>query len=462
MKVRIKNLGPLKQADFSLADLTIICGKNNSGKTYATYALFGFLEMWRKLIHIDVSDSSINKLLQDGVAYIDLQRYVDDAPSILAEAAKSYSKQLSKVFSANEAYFSNAAFSICMDSDIGLTLDKEFNQTMGSKEIEIFSLSKAEGKSSLVISLLAEQATIPHEVIKRVIRDAISEIVFSQLFPIPFIASAERTGAAIFRKELNFARNRLLDEISKSEKNINPMELLFNNKQDYALPVEKDVDFTRQLEGISKRSSFIEKNHPELLKTFSHMIGGEYSVTDNDELYFTPSSNKRVKLTMDESSSAVRSLLGIGFYLKHTAKPNDILIIDEPELNLHPENQRHIARLIAQLINVGIKVFITTHSDYIIKELNTLIMLNHDSPYIKKIMQEEGYLESELLKSESIKVYIAEKALVKVEGKTRRIRHQTLIPAKVTSEMGIDAPSFDTAINDMNRIQEAIVWGEEE
>ena len=78
---------------------------------------------------------------------------------------------------------------------------------------------------------------------------------------------------------------------------------------------------------------------------------------------------------MGESSSAVRSLLDIGFYLEHIAKKGDLLIIDEPELNLHPENQRCIARLLAKLVNYGIKVFITTHSDYIVKELNTLIML---------------------------------------------------------------------------------------
>jgi predicted ATPase len=43
MKIKIKNLGVLKQAEFTLGDLTIICGGNNTGKTYATYALFGFL-----------------------------------------------------------------------------------------------------------------------------------------------------------------------------------------------------------------------------------------------------------------------------------------------------------------------------------------------------------------------------------------------------------------------------------
>ena len=43
MKIHLKNFGILKQAEFELGDITIICGENNTGKTYAAYALFGFL-----------------------------------------------------------------------------------------------------------------------------------------------------------------------------------------------------------------------------------------------------------------------------------------------------------------------------------------------------------------------------------------------------------------------------------
>ena len=163
---------------------------------------------------------------------------------------------------------------------------------------------------------------------------------------------------------------------------------------------------------------------------------------------------------MDESSSAVRSLLDIGFYLKHGAQLGDLLIVDEPELNLHPENQRRVARLFAQLVNLGIKVFITTHSDYIIKELNTLIMLNHDKPYLKRIAEEEGYQSEELIEPEKIKVYIAQKASIKVDGNSRKTQCNTLVAAKIDPEFGIDAPSFDTTIDTMNRIQETIVWGD--
>ncbi|MFB1490053.1 MULTISPECIES: AAA family ATPase [unclassified Thiocapsa] len=136
------------------------------------------------------------------------------------------------------------------------------------------------------------------------------------------------------------------------------------------MPVKTNVEFTRQIETLVKHKSFVAHKHPDLLTDFADIIGGEYTVTRNDELYYIP-NGKRIRLSMDESSSAVRSLLDVGFYLAHVAQPGDLLIVDEPELNLHPENQRKVARLFARLLNIGVKVFITTHSDYIIKVVST-------------------------------------------------------------------------------------------
>ena len=118
-------------------------------------------------------------------------------------------------------------------------------------------------------------------------------------------------------------------------------------------------------------------------------------------------------------------------------------MVDEPELNLHPANQRRIARLFARLVNLGVKVFITTHSDYIVKELNTLIMLNHDKPHLKRIAEENGYQQSELIRSDQVKVYMAQEALVPLEaGQKRRRRGLTLVEADVDPVLGIEAPAL--------------------
>ena len=460
MNIKIKNLGVLKQAEFSLGDMTIVCGNNNTGKTYTTYALFGFLSFWQEAFYVPVKDEYISQLLKDGVVHIGLTEYVEDAEHILSEACEAYAKQLPMVFATSSDRFKTTDFQVTINSE-DIRLTDKYERRIGSANTKLFSVTKSEGSDELVVTLMEkDNIDIPKDIIIHFVGYALKDIIFSNLIPNPFIASAERTGAAIFLKELNFSRNRLLKKIVQDDKNINPRDLLSKEYQDYPLPVEKNVEFTRRLETISKDDSFIFEKHPEILSEFADIIGGKYTITQKDELYYEP-KGKRIKLTMSESSSAVRSLLDIGFYLRHVAQPGDLLMVDEPELNLHPENQRLMARLFARLVNIGIKVFTTTHSDYIIKELNTLIMLNHDKPYLKQIAEKEGYETEELISPDKIKVYIAEKELVKFDGSSRRTRIPTLILADIDSELGIEARTFDTQIETMNRIQEEIVWGEE-
>lgn len=459
MRIKIKNLGVLKQAEFSLGDMTIICGGNNTGKTYATYALFGFLSVWDQSFDIEIKEQQINQLLDEGVVYIPILEYFQNMENILAKWCEEYTTLLSKVFAVSAEHFKNTDFQVFLEKKEN-KLNQTYQQDIGSVNTNLFSIIKDKDSTDLIVTLLLdkEQIKITRLSIKSIINDALKEIIFCQFFPKPFIASAERTGAAIFRKELNFARNRLLEEISQLDQEINPSKLLFKGYDDYALPVKSNVEFTRQIETIAKKKSFIAEQHPDLLDQFADIIGGNYTVTQNDQLCYIP-KGKKINLSMNESSSGVRSLLDIGFYLNHVAQPGDLLMVDEPELNLHPENQRRVARLFAKLVNLGIKVFMTTHSDYIIKELNTLIMLNQDKPYLKTIAEREGYQQDELLSADKIKVYIAEEALIKLDGEQDLTRCQTLTEANIDPELGIEVTSFDTTIDTMNRIQEDIVWG---
>ena len=247
--------------------------------------------------------------------------------------------------------------------------------------------------------------------------------------------------------------------MGRAGQKIDPLELLFKVHQTYPSPVEDNVDFARDFEDIAKSKSFISKEHPEILADFADIVGGEYAITQNDLLYYIPKGT-RLKLTMVQSSSSVRSLLDLGFYLSCYAEKGDLLMVDEPELSLHPKNQRRIAKLFARLVNLGIKVFITTHSDYIVKELNTLIMLNHDKPHLKRIAEENGYRDNELINADQVKVYVAEKDLLDLEdGQKRRKRGHKLVPADIDPEFGIKVDSFDETIDTMNRIQRDIVWG---
>lgn len=116
MNIMLKNLGAIKQADFSLGNLTILCGNNNTGKTYVTYALFGFLSSWKENFPIDISDSVINSLLSEGTLQINTDDYIRDADEIMSKGCKEYIEQLPMVFAApDKDRFKDTEFLITFD-----------------------------------------------------------------------------------------------------------------------------------------------------------------------------------------------------------------------------------------------------------------------------------------------------------------------------------------------------------
>ena len=87
-------------------------------------------------------------------------------------------------------------------------------------------------------------------------------------------------------------------------------------------------------------------------------------------------------------------------------------------------------------MNSGVKVLITTHSDYIIKEINNLIMLNSAFEDKDEILEEFGYRTDDHLDPGVVRSYIAEK--------------ETLIHCEI-DDFGMAMSVFDETINSINR-----------
>ncbi len=75
MKFGVNNLGSIKKASIDVGDLTIICGKNNSGKSYLTYALYSFLHTVAMNLSLPISDKFFNLLVKEGFAVISAKDY---------------------------------------------------------------------------------------------------------------------------------------------------------------------------------------------------------------------------------------------------------------------------------------------------------------------------------------------------------------------------------------------------
>ena len=156
LKIRLKNLGILKHAEFSLGDLTLICGKNNTGKTYVAYALYAFLNAWRGLTEFGVNSTQIQRLLTDGGIKIGLGGYAEKADQLLAEACKRYTNQLDEVvFASTEGRFHNSDFHIEVEAiDIR---NKEFKRELGIAQERFLRYSKEQGSEELTVSLVVQR-----------------------------------------------------------------------------------------------------------------------------------------------------------------------------------------------------------------------------------------------------------------------------------------------------------------
>lgn len=459
MKFHFENLGLLDRVDLELADLTLICGENNTGKTYATYAVYGFLRSWRQILR-SILRGTLEDIIQDSREYrLDLnEMFGSKINEYLAAMGKQYLGGLPRAFAAESTAFSNTSFVPMTTRSLDFT-PKAYQQTVqaGPNGRVIATLQKAPGSNLLEILVGIKEPLLRLGGFSGFVADAIADIVFAPHLPQVHIASAERTGAAIFRKELDMARTRVIkaiNEIDSKELKRNPLQILkeIDSGTGYAWPVEDNVDFVRQLEDLDKQVGELAREHPELLQSFDEIIGGTYKVV-KQQLVFQSKGGSRQRFTMNEASSCIRALLDIGFYLRCKAKPGELFIIDEPELNLHPKSQRAFARLVSRMIHAGLKVFITTHSDYLVKELNTLIMLNQRTEHTRKVQHHHRYDDAELLDPNRVKLYMTA-VLSDRRKKTRTLKLATIYP-----DRGIAVETFDDTIETMNNIQSEIMYG---
>ncbi len=81
-------------------------------------------------------------------------------------------------------------------------------------------------------------------------------------------------------------------------------------------------------------------------------------------------------LPLARASSLVSELAPMVLYLRHLVRENDLLIIEEPESHLHPAKQAALAREIAGLVRRGVRIIMTTHSEWFLEQFANLVRLS--------------------------------------------------------------------------------------
>jgi predicted ATPase len=454
IKFIFKNIGAIEYAEVPLNDLTMIVGKNSTSKTYLTYIIWGFLDfvrndvlydrLYRKFDHLLIED---NKQLKKILRLDDL---LAEFRKVLSEAVKLY-----KDIAIPRVLAVTSDSPVIQKFDLGVYVEKislsntallNANISIDDTKIDVKQIGNEFYVAIITNSELDNNDRLD-KLIKESIFESIFRYLFDQLFPQPFIITSERTGISIFYKELDTRRSGLIEALADVEnQNIGKdINTLIKNISRYPVPVSTNMDFIRNIFDKTKSKSEIGADLKKYILQF--LTKGRYSFdkTSNQIFYTIGRGKTAVTLPIYIASSSVKSLLMLDTYINYIAQTGQILIIDEPELNLHPDNLRHMARLLAMLVNNGVKLLFTTHSDYIIKELNNLIMLeslpedarNYAIKQIKKETKAE-YQSEMFLSKDKVTCIIA-----KQDEKLGRVKTE-IAPI---NEFGIDIDIIDREIN---------------
>lgn len=444
VKYTFEKIGCIKKAEMELGNLTIIAGKNNTGKSYLTYSLYSILKCltsypsqhifrryWKDFDVTDANDEIT-------ISVQDINKYMRKYVNVISRYC---SKELYTQFAASPKQFAESE--VCCE-----LLDELLDYRLITREIKYYF-----GYKSVIYDAENKLYRITHVkdgkyfvfVLYRLIR---------KIVPSVFILSSERLGISLFYKELDLTKNRIVevlqnlpDEGHKEDYVHEPFHLEKVSAR-YAQPIKDNIAFTRDLEHIQKQKSPLADS--VFFNDIKDMMGGYYKYANNGIRFISKAKkDKAFNIPLHIASSSARGLSDLYFYLKHVAEKGQLLIIDEPESHLDTENQILMARLLARCVNAGIKVLITTHSDYIVKEFNNLIMLSQEFESKDKFFRKykRSYTENDYLKIKSVKGYTCENG--------------GLTECEVT-KYGIDMPVFDKTIDRINDISNVLVLRLEE
>lgn len=439
LKIKFKNLGPLKKGEVTIRNMTIFCGKNNTGKTYVNYLIYSILETlkdYRTNLNLN-----IDQLFKEGVQEIDVVSLFDNNfDRIIKEIANEVKENLYKVFNSKKDFFEELELEIELDKEqkreklIKLKFDR--NVTIGENKVKISNLNKAKGSNKIILIYFKEKTE------KKILEEALRRYIenFLQLCLIQeenqkYMLPTERNGLNIFYNELLRKRANIVENMDFSVEGKEEIE----NVNNYPKPVKDYLRILTELDRYDKNegNGIFVNIAKEMEK---EIIRGKYKI-DNNRIFYQTENEKELDLYI--ASSTVKTIFGIIFYLRHLIKNKDYLIIDEPELNLHPENQVKIARLLARLVNSGIKVIISTHSDYITKEFNNLLMLDNNFKNKTKIMEKYDYSKEDILERKNVGAYLFKDGI---------------LDEMEIGEEGIITKTFDEVIESINERNDDIYY----
>lgn len=375
MKLKFNNIGKINSAEIDITSISLIAGINNSGKSTAGKLLFGLAQ-------------SLNLLNDSNLLLHKVSSIYDNIRGI-------------RRFTKKQEYLSEirniSRYKILLDSDDTdnldlLSIEEEFCEAVRSllskiEDDEDGLSDNNQGKINVTIEKIHERLDLPFNS---------DSIKYSQ---INRVLLSEFSNSLISKyKGVNEANIELFEDNDDYLKlYYENGELIYNKStidvsRDYSNAIYVDDPFVLDEEdflwprlGNHHRNSLIQslmnfQNNPNYFETnyqqkaineiFSNVLDG--IVVKNDQAFTYKNDMLSEEIDVGNLSAGMKSFLVIKLLIESGQMDDaEYLILDEPEVHLHPKWQLEYAKLVVLIsLNFPIRILITSHSPYFIEALD--------------------------------------------------------------------------------------------
>ena len=431
LKLRIRNFGPIVDADIDLRPLTLFVGPSNTGKSYLAVLIYAL----QRLRNLRASRSGFRAQMYSRKFRGAADEARDEFLSWVRAAAASSSGAglagaplpdrvaglVRSVLSADDGDFSGLAeaeFRRCFSvvktdrlirrsarkpSEVVL---RHFVETGHEEEKPFqhaFSFSRGNsaslaatipvGKplyvdrraarglnggfrwtsqdSQLPLGELFTPERLPMHVVVQDLAEAVFPHVFGRSWNSSHYLPADRAGAMhAHRAVVSALVSRAADPAFRQESLPSTLSGVLADFLQRLIALERPGP---PLEGRSRR----RRREDLAARLEKEILSGAVRMESRQELpypeFFYRPEGWKDDLPLMRSSSMVSELAPVVLYLRHVVRTGDTLIIDEPEAHLHPAKQVEFMRSLAATAKAGIRVIMTTHSEWVLEELANLV-----------------------------------------------------------------------------------------
>ena len=409
LKLEVQNFGPIVSAELDLRPLTVFVGPSNVGKSYLATAIYGLhkffahspnVRLLAKLAEAKLPQHSLEQvadwmreLQQSSSGSIaantfELPQYVLEAICKLLEIRSDYLNfQLCRCFAVGQAQSLIRA---------GKNQEARLRAHTGSflheveirpEAFEVTSNPVHQAKSQTTLILKDVEAEVLRRALEgtplgREPKTAFTQPIWRFLSTLVDCLLPELAGA--LRQPIHYlpaSRSGLMNTQRVIAGSMVSLAGFYEADHAPIAPMLTGVatDFIRQLIEIDQAPSV------KSLAKFgdgveTSILGGRLRVESSTNgglphfSYRPRGFHKSISLL--SASSMVSELAPLVLYLRHVVQQGETLIIEEPESHLHPKAQVDLTRQLAKLVQEGIKVLITTHSEWVLEALGNLMRVS--------------------------------------------------------------------------------------